>query len=68
MQDIHSNIFRQIYDWNGEFRTIQIVKYEDVPGGNTARYAFSKQIKKELDAVMKEVKTLKRMIRISCFA
>jgi len=60
LQDIHSNIFGQIYDWAGEFRTIQIAKYEDVLGGDTVRYTFPKQIKKELDAVMKEVKKLKR--------
>lgn len=59
LQDIHSNIFGQIYDWAGEFRTIQIAKYEDVLGGDTVRYTFPKQIKKELDAVMKEVKKLK---------
>lgn len=60
LQDIHSNIFGQIYDWAGEFRTIQIAKYEDVLGGDTVRYTSPKQIKKELDAVMKEVKKLKR--------
>jgi len=60
LQDIHSNIFGQIYDWAGEFRTIQIAKYEDVLGGDTVRYTFPKQIKKELNAVMKEVKKLKR--------
>jgi len=60
LQDIHSNIFGQIYEWAGEFRTIQIAKYEDVLGGDTVRYTFPKQIKKELDAVMKEVKKLKR--------
>lgn len=60
LQDIHLNSFGQIYDWAGEFRTIQIVKYEDVLGGDTVKYTFPKQIKKELDAVMKEVKKLKR--------
>ena len=47
LQDIHSNIFGQIYDWAGEFRTIQIAKYEDVLGGDTVRYTFPKQIKRE---------------------
>lgn len=60
LQDIHLNIFGQIYDWAGEFRTIQLAKYEDVLGGDTVRYTFPKQIKKELDVVMKEVKKLKR--------
>ncbi|MGL5259892.1 MAG: Fic/DOC family protein [Lachnospiraceae bacterium] len=61
LQDIHSSIFGQIYDWAGEFRTIQIAKYEDVLGGDTVRYTFPKQIKKELNAVMKEVKKLKKI-------
>ncbi|MFV0516942.1 MAG: Fic/DOC family protein [Aminipila sp.] len=60
LQEIHLNIFGQIYDWAGEFRTIQIAKYEDVLGGDTVIYTFPKQIKKELDAVMKEIKKLKR--------
>lgn len=59
LQDIHQTIFGQIYDWAGEFRTIQIAKYEDVLGGDTVRYTFPKNIKKELDAVMKEIKKLK---------
>jgi len=60
LQEIHSDIFGQIYDWAGEFRTIQIAKYEDVLGGDTVRYTFPKQIKKELDVIMKEVKKLNR--------
>ncbi|MEG0330615.1 MAG: Fic family protein [Longicatena sp.] len=54
------NIFGQIYDWAGEFRTIQIAKNEDVLGGDSVSYTFSIQIKKQLDAVMEEVKKLKR--------
>ena len=60
LSDIHFTIFGQIYDWAGEFRTIQIVKYEDVLGGDTVRYAFPKKIKKLLNAVMKEITKLKR--------
>lgn len=60
LQDIHYNIFGQIYHWAGEFRTIQIAKYEDILGGDTVRYTFPKQIKKELDTAMREVKKLKR--------
>ena len=40
LQDIHSNIFGQIYDWAGEFRTIQIAKYEDVLGGRIHLLVF----------------------------
>ena len=58
--DIHRTIFGQIFDWAGEFRTIQIVKYEEVLGGDTVRYAHPKDIKKELTETVKELKKLKR--------
>lgn len=58
--DIHRTIFGQIYDWAGDFRTIQMVKYEDVLGGDTVRYAYPKDIKKELAVTMKEISKLKR--------
>ncbi len=60
LQDIHRTIFGQIYDWAGEFRTIQMIKSEDVLGGDTVRYSYPKEIKKELTAVMKELAKLKR--------
>ena len=57
---IHRLIFGQIYDWAGEFRTIQMVKYEDVLGGDTVRYAYPDEIKKQLADSMKEIAKLKR--------
>ena len=75
--DIHRMIFGQIYDWAGDFRTIQIVKYEEVLGGDTVRYAYPAEIKKQLSDTMKEITKLKRtgdndrdivfrLVRISC--
>lgn len=60
LQEIHRMIFGQIYDWAGEFRTIQMTKSEDVLGGDTVRYAYPKEIKKQLTASMKELSKLKR--------
>lgn len=60
LQEIHYAIFGQIYDWAGEFRTIQMVKAEDVLGGDTVRYAYPGEIKKQLREAMKELKKLKR--------
>ena len=60
LRDIHRSIFGQIFDWAGEFRTIQMVKYEEVLGGDTVRYAYPKDIKKELTTTMKEIGKLKR--------
>jgi cell filamentation protein len=58
--DIHCTIFGQIYDWAGEFRTIQMVKAEDVLGGDTVRYAYPSEIRKQLAASMHEIAKLKR--------
>jgi len=58
--DIHRSIFGQIFDWAGEFRTIQMIKYEEVLGGDTVKYAYPKEIKKQLTDVMKELAKLKR--------
>ena len=58
--DIHRMIFGQIYDWGGEFRSIQMVKSEVVLGGDTVRYAYPKEIKKKLTEIMKEIPKLKR--------
>ena len=37
--DIHRTIFGGLYEWAGEFRTIPIMKAEEVLGGDTVRYA-----------------------------
>ncbi len=58
--DIHRMIFGQIYDWAGEFRTIQMTKSEVVLGGDTVRYAYPKEIKPKLVEIMKEISKLKR--------
>lgn len=58
--DIHRTIFGQIYDWAGEFRSIQMIKHEEVLGGDTVRYALPNEIKKQLTETIKEVRKLKR--------
>ena len=60
LKDIHRIIFGQIFEWAGEYRTIQMVKYEDVLGGDTVRYSYPKEIKKQLNDAMKEIAKLKR--------
>jgi len=61
LQDIHRNIFGQIFDWAGEFRTIPMLQYGDVLGGDTVRCADPKEIKKLLNETMKEIAKLKRI-------
>jgi len=58
--EIHRIIFDSIYEWAGEFRTIPIAKREDILGGDTVRYAYPNQIKKELDETSKEIAKLKK--------
>ena len=43
----------------GEFRTIPIVKAEEVLGGDTVRYAAPSEIKKQLDMASKEIARIK---------
>lgn len=55
LKDIHRTIFGGIYEWAGEFRTIPIMKAEEVLGGDTVRYASPSEIKKQLDMASKEI-------------
>ena len=57
--DIHRTIFGALYEWAGEFRTIPIMKAEEVLGGDTVRYAYPSEIKKQLDMASKEISKLK---------
>ena len=57
--DIHKTIFGGLYEWAGEFRTIQMTKSEKVLGGDTVRYAEPSQISKQLKDIFKEISNLK---------
>lgn len=59
LQDIHRTIFGSIYEWAGEFRTIQMTKPEEVLGGDTVRYAYPSEIKQQLQDASKEIAKLK---------
>ena len=59
LRDIHRTIFGGLYDWAGEFRTIPIMKPEEVLGGDTVRYAAPSEIKKQLDMASKEIARIK---------
>ncbi len=45
---LHKYIFENIYEWAGEFRTIQLVKGERVLGGDTVKYSKPENIKDDL--------------------
>ena len=57
--DIHRTIFGGLYEWAGVFRTIPIMKAEEVLGGDTVRYAAPSEIKKQLDMASKEIARIK---------
>ena len=58
--EIHRIIFDRLYDWAGEFRTIQLSKSEKVLGGDTVSYSHPKNIKKELNEASKEISKLRK--------
>jgi len=58
--EIHRIIFDPLYDWAGKFRTIPVIKREEVLGGDTVHYTHPSNIKAELDTVMREIPKLKK--------
>jgi len=58
--EIHRIIFDSLFDWAGEFRTVSLIKHEEILGGDTVRYAHPNQIKKELDEASREISKLKK--------
>ena len=62
VQEIHKIIFGDLYPWAGEFRTIQIIKREQVLGGDTVRYTEPAFIKSELDKLSKEIAVLRKAV------
>jgi len=58
--EIHRMIFGDLYDWAGEFRTIPLIKREEILDGDTVRYAYPDQIKKELIESSKEINKLRK--------
>ena len=58
--EIHKIIFDSLYEWAGEFRTIQVMKREEILGGDSVQYSYPNQIKKALDETIKEIPKLKK--------
>jgi cell filamentation protein len=57
---IHRIIFDNLFEWAGEFRTIPLIKHEEILGGDTVHYTYPRQIKRELDEAAKEIVKLKK--------
>ena len=61
LREIHRIIFEPLYDFAGEFRSIPIIKREEVLGGDSVRYTRPEHIEAELDAVAKEIALLPKL-------
>lgn len=49
IKDLHKHIFEDIYDWAGEFRTVNLYKTETVIPGLSLDYAPPKKIEEQLE-------------------
>jgi cell filamentation protein len=54
---IHKHIFKDIFDWAGMLRNVQITKGERVLGGDTVRYSYPNKIEGDANAVLKKLNT-----------
>jgi cell filamentation protein len=55
LKAIHSYLFRDVYEWAGQFRTIPLAKAEDVRGGRIIRFTPPDSIEQELKRVFDEL-------------
>jgi Fic/DOC family len=55
LKAIHSYLFRDVYDWAGQFRTIALAKAEDIRGGRVIRFTSPDLIEEELKQVFDEL-------------
>jgi cell filamentation protein len=55
LKAIHSYLFRDVYEWAGQFRTIPLAKAEDVRGGRVIRFTSPDLIEGELKHVFDEL-------------
>lgn len=55
LKKIHKHIFEDIFDWAGEFRTVPMIKIEEVIPMVSIDYAEPKNIKKELESEIKKI-------------
>src|ERR1700691_4002975 len=55
LKAIHSYLFRDVYEWAGQFRTIPLAKAEDLRGGRIIRFTPPDLIERELKRVFDEL-------------
>jgi cell filamentation protein len=55
LKAIHSYLFRDVYEWAGQYRTMPLAKAEDVRGGRITRFTPPDLIERELKHVFDEL-------------
>jgi cell filamentation protein len=55
LKQIHSDLFRDVYDWAGQFRTIPLAKADYVRGGQLTKFALPELIEEELNKVFRQL-------------
>src|ERR1017187_8400026 len=55
LKAIHSYLFRDVYEWAGQFRTIPLAKAEDIRGGRVIRFTPPDSIEQELKRAFDEL-------------
>ena len=58
LKNIHKHLFKDIYDFAGNYRTYNIMKKEDILNGETVKYLNYQDIESYFDYDFKEEKTL----------
>jgi cell filamentation protein len=55
LKDIHSHLFRDVYDWAGQFRIVPLAKADYVHRGQFTRFTPPELIEEELDKVFRQL-------------
>lgn len=53
LRRIHEHLFRDVYDWAGQFRTIPLAKADYIHGGRITRFTSPELIEAELERVFR---------------
>lgn len=59
IKKLHRFIFGDVYEWAGEFRTINMEKEEPALGGISIEYSEFKNIADEVKEMMEEIQSIK---------
>lgn len=70
LQQLHRHLFNELYEWAGEFRSINIYKHERILDGLSVIYSDSKHIRTNLESIFdwqQEIKWEHKNIRLPVY-